>query len=1220
MKTTDASARRTQRRRGLRGAVVAVASGAVLTAGLLGYPAHGPVSAPSAVAADNDADPTAWSEDAAQHAAALRGKRVEALNLRTEQSETYAQPDGTFTTVQHVQPVRTWQGGEWADIDTTLVQRKDGSWAPRAATVGLAISGGGDGPFVTMREAGKTLSVDWPGTLPEPRVEGDTATYPEVLPGVDLVVRADMDGYSHLLVVKSALAAANPRLAEIELPVTTDGVRLKDQPGGGVVAEDTGSGGPVFEAPEPVMWDSSRIAAPAAKAGVSKAAPATSGDRVQGPEDLRDGPGEGSKVSAVGLETHGDRFVLTPSASALKSATYPLYIDPITKTYTRSGWTMVSSYWSSQEFWKFSGDEGVGRCPADVSSLCSSSDDRKRQFYAVPTSSLAGKDIVKAEFAITLTSAYNSTARGVILSRVNSSGSSAISSSTNWTNQPTSKEHVDTASTTARAGSCSSTNQNLRFTATSTVQRAADSSWATTTFRLLSDDESSYAYWNRFCGNGQLEVTYNRPPATPKQSEMSINPGGACVHGTSRPYTDSLPSMKAVIRDYDHNDVSGASETLKAQFQVSWTPPGGSLVTKSFTTNTLTSRSDPNDSQLGIATFSAKVGTSGTVSAPVTYTVPENVVVSWQVRGSDGTAWGPWSAAAPNACEFVYDRTKPAAPVVASTTYPDDDDAHAGVGDYGTFTFTSTSTDVVSYRYQFTGEAQLTAAAATGTGRPATIRWVPLHSGPYTLTVTAVDAAGKSQATPGGYQFMVAQGRTPAAVWKLDDAAGSTKAAGRPGDPDAVAGSGVTFHNDGIGDQKSRVAVTLDGTAGGYLATSTPVVATDKSFSLAAWAYLPALPSQDMTVLSQDGTGGPGFSLGYDGATKKWVFRSPVAPLDSLGDWRVLDSTPAVAGIWTHLAGVYDGDLNTMRLYKQGVQVGTTAVSRPTPWGATGGLQIGRALALSGYTEAFMGSVSEVQLYDRLISPEEMDAIQGVPPEEVAVWQLDEAIDGVSPEAAGGSGMTLGSGASIYQVDDSCDPGMDPDCVPAEPALSGDGHLSLNGSSTSYATADAGLLVPQGSFAVAAQARMATPLPGGDETVLGLSGPNSTAVLVRYVAAQQRWQLVATDKDTSPTQVVSAEHGTSAPTTNGRGDHLTLAYDAVTGVVTLFVNGEFGGAQALWPNAWDFSAVGVQVGRTLTGSTGSAFFSGALDEVRVYQGVVDARRAAEINAASSGKD
>jgi hypothetical protein len=46
-------------------------------------------------------------------------------------------------------------------------------------------------------------------------LSGDSATYAEVFPDVDLVVRARSAGFQQVLVVKTPEAAANPALQEI---------------------------------------------------------------------------------------------------------------------------------------------------------------------------------------------------------------------------------------------------------------------------------------------------------------------------------------------------------------------------------------------------------------------------------------------------------------------------------------------------------------------------------------------------------------------------------------------------------------------------------------------------------------------------------------------------------------------------------------------------------------------------------------------------------------------------------------------------------------------------------------------------------------------------------------------------------------------------------------------------------------------------------------------
>jgi hypothetical protein len=135
---------------------------------------------------------------------------VEVTALRSETRQVFAEPDGTLVLEQHPRPVRVRKQGRWQDVDTTLTTRPDGSVAPVATAVDLSFSGGGTSPLARMARGAKALELGWQGALPTPVLDGDTATYPEVLPGVDLSVRADVDGFSHLLVVKTPEAARNP--------------------------------------------------------------------------------------------------------------------------------------------------------------------------------------------------------------------------------------------------------------------------------------------------------------------------------------------------------------------------------------------------------------------------------------------------------------------------------------------------------------------------------------------------------------------------------------------------------------------------------------------------------------------------------------------------------------------------------------------------------------------------------------------------------------------------------------------------------------------------------------------------------------------------------------------------------------------------------------------------------------------------------------------------
>ncbi|MFF7389705.1 LamG-like jellyroll fold domain-containing protein [Streptomyces scabiei] len=1193
-------------RRPVRSLTVATALTALLVTALGNAPAPEPTAATAAAGkaagkAGKDSG-TALTEDAAQDRAAKTGKKVEIAGLRDERSTTVANPDGTFTVTEYVQPVRTRKNGVWTEIDTTLVKRDNGTYAPRAAVTAMAFSGGGDRTFAEIEKDGRAVSLDWPGKLPEPRIDGSTATYRNVLPGVDLKVTANAEGFSHVLVVKNAEAAAHPDLATLELPVDTTSVELTESAGGGLTATDSGSGGAVFEAPKPLMWDSS------AGTGEPDEASAAPDDPAAAPgEDIT--PPDGATVEDVAVAVDSDSVTLTPDADLLTGddTVYPVYIDPVFRTANRTGWTMVSSDSPSDSFWKFGDDEGVGLCPSNVSFRCSSSSDKKRQFFAIPTGAFEGKDIVEAHFAVTLVHSYSDSGREVQLARVNSTGASAISSRTNWSNQPSSKDRITAKSPTDTAGSCTSTNQNVRFGVTGTVRTAADKGWDTTTFRLKAANESDVSYWKRFCGNAHLEVTYNRPPLQPDQDALQMKPGGSCEFGAATEhYVTETPRVSAVLKDYDHNDTGSNSEKLQAQFKVFWEKDGQTVTHYATTGQRATTNVSKKITQTGQATFFYTIGSDVKDDGEPGFTLPKNTVIGWAVRGYDQEAYGAWSSdGAQTRCEFIYDTTQPKSATVTSAAYPDDEAWHVGTGDYGSFTIDSPSADVTKYTYRFTGPHAVNTprtVAAESVGGPATIRWMPPSEGTYALQVTAVDGAGNAQKTPTVHVFLVSDGRAPVAAWTLGDARGSTKAAGSGDAPDATAGSGATFGAGGpLGS--TDTAVSLDGTENAWLDAGEPAVDTGRTFSVGAWVMLPSLPKESMTVVSQDGTAQPGFELGYDVDSASWTFRIPYGDIESLGTWKV-SGAAAVPGSWTHLIGVYDAEQRKMMLYVNGVLVADDVQARRTTWNAGGAVQIGRKLALDGYLGHLKGTVADVKIHDRVIPPAEGQELGGIQPRQLAYWPLDASASGISPEVDGGTGLTLGGGASVYLPDDSCDPEADPECVPPAEPLWGDGHLALNGTNA-YATRAAGVLSAEDSFTLTARARLASTGSTADQTVLSLSGARGSAITVKYLAASNRWQLKVTDADATAPVVTTVLDNGDLPSAEGDGDHLALVHNAVFGDVLLYVNG-VAVAEAPWDNTWDFTTTSLQVGRTLTGTAGSEYFSGAVDEVRMYQGPLDA--------------
>lgn len=70
------------------------------------------------------------------------GKRVEVTAERSESSSTWVNADGSVTTEQFAAPVRFKNDkGEWAPLNTDLVEKADGSLAPHVSARGSCVGG-----------------------------------------------------------------------------------------------------------------------------------------------------------------------------------------------------------------------------------------------------------------------------------------------------------------------------------------------------------------------------------------------------------------------------------------------------------------------------------------------------------------------------------------------------------------------------------------------------------------------------------------------------------------------------------------------------------------------------------------------------------------------------------------------------------------------------------------------------------------------------------------------------------------------------------------------------------------------------------------------------------------------------------------------------------------------------------------------------------------------
>ncbi|MFK3983489.1 LamG-like jellyroll fold domain-containing protein [Micromonospora sp. NPDC050397] len=1142
-----------------------------LAAGLVGllatsaYAEEQPAPLTTSAVAVQEENPVRDTEAEAAVAAVALNQPVEVLAYRSEYRDVFAQPDGSLIANDHTQPVRVIQNGEWVPTDATLVPGPSGTIVPTAAMIDMRFSAGGSTPLVVVDRDGKTLSLQWPWTLPTPVLNGDQATYPNVFPDVDLVLNTTIEGFSHIIVIKTPEAGDIPELQNLQLGVSASGLTVEETEDGGVVALDPATGNPVIETGAPTMWDD----------GDTPGEGQRSADTQADGDDPTVGPSESAKVAPVGLELTGDTLTLTPDRAMLDDpgTNWPVYVDPVWQATSNSAWAMVDSGYPSEEYWKFDGKrhERIGLCPES----CNSSK-VKRLFYTLATP-YAGKTIMSAEFRVTMQHAWNSTPQAAALYLM----PAGIKSSTNWSNQPggsgwSGANHLESKSPTSTQSSCTSTNQNASWNAKEAVQLAVTNKWSNITLGIKAVNEGNSQHSKRFCDNAVLSVRYNRAPQIAAVADLTMSPGGQCVFGASRPYTDVPPMLNAVLRDPDHS--SAHAEQIKAEFKVTWTPSGGTLQTRGFTTALKSSGS----------VFQYKVPAE----------IPQNVVISWEVRASDNTSWGPWSSdGTRNPCEFTYDASSPAPPDIDSAIYLPEDAADNGtpdapscnnnsdlwqgsIGVYGTFTFDSAATDVYAYRFGFNTNPnpdQATWLRPTTDGGPVSMQWLPDKEGPRTVNVQAVDRAGRSSSIA-SCTFRV--GKTPPiSQWPLFDVSGDPNADDQFGGNAATAGSGATFGVAGPGGP-SDTAVRLDGTPNGFLATDANVLRdTGKSFVVTAWVKTTDV-NRRQTAISQDGTGESGFSLGVENGS--WVFRLPVSDVNSLGEWKV-----SVAGAttgWTYLTALYDAAQRTISL-----QVGDgtpVTAERRSVTKSRGGIQLGRRLTKSGYTDHWQGELADVSLFDRLIQGQEVTGLKKTAPTRAAYWQTNTATGVTSPEYGGGAQLTLGAEASVYRH-----PAL---------ALLGGGHLALTGKPASYASTTVNADTA-GSFTVAARVKLSSDCQGTPMTVFSQKGAHDSAFVLRCNTLGN-WELAVPGADVVGGESTVVDTG-ERPKTLGKGDHLALVYNGYTREMLLYVNGVPTDAIEL---ITPFVATGgLQIGRAFVDDSFREGLSGAVDDVRVYSGVAD---------------
>jgi hypothetical protein len=437
---------------------------------------------------------------------------VEIPSLTTETTRTLVKPDGTLHLESYVHPVRVKQNGAWTPVDTTLVRRADGTIAPKAAAGTAVFSGGGQGPAVSLTHGAQRLDLSWPAALPAPVLNGPSATYPDVLPGVDLKLTATADAYSEVLVVHDAKAAQDPALKTLRLAVTGTGLTVRDNGDDTMSALDV-AGKEVYRSAPAIMWDSTvepKVGdAPSATdpgSGHITKVHLTATSRTKAAAG-RSAPASGQSVDVA--------MDVPDSALHGPGVTYPVVIDP-----WFSGGSM---YWvtvSSKGYNTYNDstmDARLGYCGWSGCNY-----DMLRSYFDMDVSGIAARNGYKAN----LTSAYfyitqdHDSSCSSEPTDINEAG--WVDGNTQWPGPL--QRQLDTEWSDAGGNSaCPKSAGVVAFNVGSGIQDAINYGWTTFTVGLHADNESDAYQWKRFWNNPHLDIDYDFPPLGPSSNGLYVS-------------------------------------------------------------------------------------------------------------------------------------------------------------------------------------------------------------------------------------------------------------------------------------------------------------------------------------------------------------------------------------------------------------------------------------------------------------------------------------------------------------------------------------------------------------------------------------------------------------------------------------------------------------------------------------------------------------------------
>ncbi|MEU9435868.1 DNRLRE domain-containing protein [Streptomyces sp. NPDC048252] len=676
------------------------------------------------------------------------------------------------------------------------------STAVRAAVYTVARGGGavrvadateGFSELATLTSGGHEITLSWPGALPEPTISGSSALYREVLDGVDLMLTAQAGGFSHVLVVHSAEAAADPALTRLSYGLSSPDLTFHLDPVTKIVTGTDRDGQEIAVSPTPYLWDSAgtyaategadpepteETAEPAPSYSEEPGAPV--GEESAAPEDGQDtdaptatatesGESEDGATGDSGATTADPAAFHPASSAALTDAqvfALPGLAGPDPGTHMAVAGTALSAPGAASTALSIVPDADL-LADADTvypvfvdPTIYGKTKNWTTAYKKYPSSSFydganynSGTTEARVGFESTTWGlsrsffklGWSTNIKGASISsasirlRETYSWSCSARETQVWltsgiSSKTTWNNQPDWKSeigtkSFAYGYNSSCPDSYVSYDAKSVAQDAADGGWSSMTIGLRASTEDSAYAWKKFRAEGDSAPKLTLVYNRKPKTPSSVVQTPGGTCDRTTPYLHIGKRDLVLSAASSDADDTSTRQDLKYLDFELW-------------------RTGYGDSK--ILDKNVTVTSAGKASVTVAKSSFTNgYQYSWRVRAIDSSgAASPYAPTSdPYVCRFIYDSSVPNEPLITSTAFPAADEdgtvwSTVKFGSSGNFTFApDEDTDVTKFQWSFNTTTYASSKTVTA-GASTTVSLPPPLAGPNVLYARAVDSAG----------------------------------------------------------------------------------------------------------------------------------------------------------------------------------------------------------------------------------------------------------------------------------------------------------------------------------------------------------------------------------------------------------------------------------------------------------------------------------------------